>query len=101
MRQIFAATVLALAIATPALAQTTNDYNTAATTNAAPVTQVQQNAAVTNRAYGTDAAIRSKAQDAASMINGPAGYGPGVGCPATNQTGQLWQPGQYCFPGGR
>ena len=124
MRQFLAVAGLALALATPAFAQVSQDYpvtdplsnnprireeqewwRLVAKANAdrqeraqqqqqQPTSPVPQHAAINNGASATDAAI-----------GGAAAIGTSSnlvsGCPGTNDADQPWQAGEYCLPGGR
>jgi hypothetical protein len=118
MRQFLVATVLALAIATPAFAADGNlggyaDYrqNLAKANEYRPSGQAQdqaatQRAAIGNSVTATDAAVGAPAtQQHGATPTYAGGYGVGLralgGCPGTDAAGGPWHPGEYCMPGGR
>ena len=123
MRQFLTVTALALAIATPAFAQTVDPYATGLSSDleirdtqlwdravaaanadrehAAAPQQATQNAAVNSDSASDATAGRQAGTQGGISSFGPAGYGPGNSCPGTNAAGTNWQPGEYCLPGGR
>ena len=125
MRQIIAATALALAVATPAFAQVSQDWpvtdplsenprirgeqewwrlvaqaNAYRLAHEQPQQQqtVPQHAAISNGASASDATMGSAGARTGTSPNVVA---PQDSCPGTNAAGQPWQQGQYCLPGGR